>query len=197
MHPSLSEKSSFGIIMEHDEEKKDNGVVENVFESPKSSLSRTASEEQFSKPPTRPCPAARSTTHDLLKVDTAIANNNADLEKGLLAPQSSRSSAHSPLYEPCRVYSVNTQPQECTMWPSKRTLKTKAKQDKTHRRGSTCFGLSKKWGSLTRKQRLWIRILLVLVVIALGVGVAIGISRAVGGGVYGGKKGTQQIPGSG
>lgn len=196
MHPSLNEKSSFGVIIErtetHDEKE---GALESGFDSPKSSLSRGVSHETLPKSPSRPCPAARSSLLGKLTVDTTVANLG-DLEKGLLPPQSATGSTHSPLYGPCRQYSVSSRVQECTMWPSKKTLKRKAKQENQHRRGSAYFGLSKRWGGLTRKQRIAIRLLLFFIVVALGVGVAIGISRAVGGGVWNKNGSVKQIPGS-
>ncbi|GAM84704.1 hypothetical protein ANO11243_027030 [Dothideomycetidae sp. 11243] len=181
--------------VETSEEKGHANANPNVFDTPKSSISPDESDDHLPRFPTRPCPAAKGASFGNLRVDTSVVNDS-DLEKGMLsAPQSARDSSNSPLYGPCREYSVGGRVKECSMWPSRQTLKTRAKQDKTQRRGSTCFGLSKKWGGLTRKQRLWIRVLLVLVVVALGVGVAVGISRAVGGGVYT-KGGSKQIPGS-
>jgi len=80
------------------------------------------------------------------------------------------------------------------MWPSRQTLEAKAQQEKSGRRAKNCYGLSSRWGALTRTQRLLVWILLALVVVGFGVGLGVGISQATGGGVYTGNHSSTTIP---
>lgn len=83
------------------------------------------------------------------------------------------------------------------MWPTKETLREKAKahrvQEQQRQWGG---GLKTKWEGMTKKQRLWIRVLTLLLIVALAVGLGVGISKAVNGGVYAGKGQTKTIPNS-
>ncbi|KAF2222147.1 hypothetical protein BDZ85DRAFT_283257 [Elsinoe ampelina] len=161
----------------------------NIFDTPKT-LSRATTRDH--SPPTRPCPAVKMPPS--LTVNTNASDS--DLEKGYLsAPHSAtRGDVPSPLWEPSREYSVDGRPKECEMWPSKQTLKSKARMEKCHRRRKNCFGLSKKWGEMDKKKRLTVKILLALLIVGIAVGVAIGITRAVGGGVWAGQNKQKTIP---
>jgi hypothetical protein len=69
---------------------------------------------------------------------------------------------------------------DSAVWPSKKELEVKAREEKR-------MECRKKWnfyGTLNKKQKLYVQILVGLVVVAAAVGVGVGISRAVGGGVY-------------
>lgn len=83
--------------------------------------------------------------------------------------------------------SVDGKVKECTMWPSKQTMMERAKARK---REQSCAPFR----NLTRKQKLWVKILIALFVVAAAVGLGVGISRAVGGGVWAGNGHNKQIP---
>ncbi|OCK95372.1 uncharacterized protein K441DRAFT_80314 [Cenococcum geophilum 1.58] len=83
--------------------------------------------------------------------------------------------------------SVDGRVKECTMWPSKQTMMERAKARK---REQSCAPFR----NLTRKQKLWVKILIALFVVAAAVGLGVGISRAVGGGVWAGNGHNKQIP---
>ncbi|TKX25169.1 hypothetical protein C1H76_2399 [Elsinoe australis] len=185
----LKEKSSFGVVMENVDTNENH--LAGPFDTPKS-LSRSTTRDHSQSPPTRPIPAARPAP--TLRVDTSATE--PDLEKGFLSAPASATREPSPLWSPSRDYSIDGRPKECQMWPSRQTLKSKARQEKCERRRKNCFGLSKRWGEMPKQKRLIAKILIALVVIAFAVGIAIGISRAVGGGVWTGQNKQTQIPGS-
>ena len=83
--------------------------------------------------------------------------------------------------------SVDGRVKECTMWPSRQAVMDKRKTDK-RKRGCAAFK------GMTRKQRLWVKIIIALLVIAAAVGLGVGISRAVGGGVWAGAGKNKEIP---
>ncbi|PNS17773.1 hypothetical protein CAC42_3168 [Sphaceloma murrayae] len=186
---NLNEKPSLDPISKPSSTHEDH--LAGPFDTPKS-LSRATTRDHSRSPPqlsaiARPPPA--------LRVDTSATA--PDLEKGLLSlPPSATRDGHTPLWSPSREYSIDGRPKECQMWPSRQTLKSKARMEKCHRRRNNCFGLSKRWGEMDKKKRLIVKILIALLVIGIAVGLAIGISRAVGGGVWTGQNKTKQIPGS-
>ncbi|KAI9724521.1 MAG: hypothetical protein M1812_000589 [Candelaria pacifica] len=54
------------------------------------------------------------------------------------------------------------------------------------KKSSLCTKTQRRWNpmrNLTKKQKLWVQLLVALVIIATAVGIGVGISRAVGGGV--------------
>jgi hypothetical protein len=76
---------------------------------------------------------------------------------------------------------------DCTMWPSRATLKQRAIQEKT----------AKSWNPLcrlTKKQKFAAHIVIALVIIGAAVGIGVGVSRAVGGGVWSGQGQSKPIP---
>ncbi len=75
--------------------------------------------------------------------------------------------------------SVDGRLKECTMWPSRQAIMDQRKTAKRHR-GCAAFH------NLTRKQRLWVKIVIALLIVAAAVGLGVGISKAVGGGVWAG-----------
>ncbi|KAK7522123.1 uncharacterized protein IWZ02DRAFT_123738 [Phyllosticta citriasiana] len=111
-----------------------------------------------------------------------------DVENGLLipgangAPLSTATTASQP------KVSMDGRVKECTVWPSKQTLHEKAKAAKVQR------GSCQWWGRMSKKHRLWLKILIALTVVALAVGLSVGISRAVGGGVWAGTGQSRTIP---
>lgn len=76
---------------------------------------------------------------------------------------------------------------QCTMWPSRQTLIDEAKARK-HARGG-CHPLR----GLTKRQRLWVKIVIALFIVAAAVGVGVGVSKAVGAGVWSGDGQSRQI----
>ena len=71
---------------------------------------------------------------------------------------------------------------ECTVWPGQNALKQK-KKDMRRERGKNlmCCG----WmAGLSKKKKIYAKILIALLVVGIAVGVGVGISRAVGGGVW-------------
>jgi len=83
---------------------------------------------------------------------------------------------------------------ECTIWPTKETLRDKAKAQKVKKQQKTWHGcLKTKWDDMSKKQRIWVRVLVLLVIVALAFGLGIGISRAVHAGIYAGKGETKPI----
>jgi hypothetical protein len=79
---------------------------------------------------------------------------------------------------------------DCTMWPSRVTLKAKAKEEKAKRSWNPLIRLDK-------RQRLIAQIVIALVIVGAAVGIGVGVSRAVGGGVWSGTGQTKQIPKAG
>jgi hypothetical protein len=79
---------------------------------------------------------------------------------------------------------------DCTMWPSRVTLKAKAKEEKAKRSWNPLIRLPK-------RQRLIAQIVIALVIVGAAVGIGVGVSRAVGGGVWSGNGQTKQIPKAG
>ncbi|KAF1815862.1 hypothetical protein P152DRAFT_199891 [Eremomyces bilateralis CBS 781.70] len=83
--------------------------------------------------------------------------------------------------------SMDARPKDCTVWPTQRTLKQKAKIAKRERACNPLLGLNK-------RQRWGVKVLIILLVLAAAVGVGVGISRAVGGGIWAGNGKTKDIP---
>lgn len=158
-----------------------NQLAPNVFDtprtlSPSTSINGSLNKQAHAKP-------------------TLTVNADADLEKGALTPMdSTRNLALSPLYSPCQEYKVSGQVQECSVWPSKTTLKQKAHNEKSGRRAANCYGLTRAWGNMSKKQRTYAKILLALCLLALVAGLGVGITRAVGGGVWSSPNSAKTIP---
>ena len=167
-------------------------LTSNVFDTPKTLTPTPSYQSMKDRETTDPSRlAAPARTYSFTRAEEATH----DLEKGGIrthltpietsASHLTATSQTSPLYSPSRDYSIDGRaPKECSMWPSRATLKDQAKADKVRRRGANCCGLSQRWVGLSRKQRLWIKVLIALLVIAVAVAIGIGISRAVGGGVW-------------
>ncbi|KAG9513187.1 hypothetical protein KCV07_g8942, partial [Aureobasidium melanogenum] len=92
--------------------------------------------------------------------------------------------------------SFDDRTKECTMWPTKQTLRNQDKAERAKRRATRacgCSSINAWWSSMSKKQRLWFKILIAAVVVALACGLGIGISKAVGAGVFAGKGQTKPI----
>lgn len=133
------------------------------------------------------------------KKEANIAVHETDLEAGRqnsrqLTPLTSYSGLD---LSAARTGATNISTNECAMWPTKQMLKEQRKAQKMEKQEKRCCGPAKiKWDSMTKKQRLWIRIFIFLTIVALAVGLGVGISRAVNGGVYAGKGQSHAIPSS-
>ncbi|KAH0559260.1 hypothetical protein GP486_004223 [Trichoglossum hirsutum] len=66
---------------------------------------------------------------------------------------------------------------DCSVWPGKHTLMARKKQAKKR-------GVCNPMGSLTGRQKIFVKILIVLLIVAAAFGIGIGISRAVGAGMW-------------
>jgi len=118
----------------------------------------------YSHPTTR-------TSFEQLKSTSAVAIKiyETDLEAG----SPNRCSNSQPL--PCT--------KDCTAWPGKQHLRQKSLAMKKSR---VCSPLR----NLSKRQRLWVKILIGIFIVGVAVGVGIGISKATGTGVW--KSSTQQ-----
>ncbi|KAL9091712.1 MAG: hypothetical protein Q9165_004788 [Trypethelium subeluteriae] len=152
--------------------------------------------------------SSRNASHQNLHLGPSRSNGNVnenphsnlsqhDLEKGL-RPASLTNLSGSIGARPS-TDRLNYHHDDSTAWPTKQSLKAKARAMKLERRlqrsGRGCCGncveLRERW-RLKGSVRLWVKILLGLLVVAAAVGIGIGVSRAVGGGVWA-KHGTTQI----
>lgn len=109
----------------------------------------------------------------------------SDVESGLNVPVSAATTQTNLSGMPSVCIAPS---KECAMWPSRQTLLQQRKAEKRSRRRCDLFG------SLTKRQKLLVQILIALVVVGAAVGVGVGISRAVGGGVWSGNGQTKQLP---
>ena len=73
--------------------------------------------------------------------------------------------------------STNSPRKECTAWPGQETIRQRNKDMKRER---SC----RPFRGLTRKQRLWAKVIIALVIVGAAVGIGVGISIAVGGTVW-------------
>ncbi|THX57734.1 hypothetical protein D6D06_03544 [Aureobasidium pullulans] len=79
---------------------------------------------------------------------------------------------------------------ECTMWPTKQTLRNQDQAERAKRRAARscgCNGINAWWSSMSKKQRLMFQVLIAAFIVAVACGLGIGISKAVGAGVFAGK----------
>ncbi|KAJ9668771.1 hypothetical protein H2201_001016 [Coniosporium apollinis] len=138
----------------------------------------------YSHPTTR-----RSLEQQAASSKTQLDTYNHDLEagSGLLPPPplSTITTQHT-----LPKSSIEGRPKECTVWPSKQTLREKAHEE----RCQTGNPIVRRWRNMDNRQRLWFKIVIALLVIAAAVGIGIGISRAVGGGVWAGQGKSKEIP---
>jgi hypothetical protein len=121
--------------------------------------------------------------------------NEKDLESGLrtpLAPHTENPFAGK--------VSVDCN-KECRMWPSKQTLIQSRKAEKRRKRDQKCCGgcgpVVDFWARFTKRQKLFIKIALVVFVLGVIAAIAVGISIAVNGTVYVSNGQTESIPNPG
>lgn len=74
------------------------------------------------------------------------------------------------------------------MWPSRQTLKQKKKEErklKRDQRGfAACAPVMNKWSTLSKKQRLLVKIAIAIFLVGIAVAIGVGISVAVKGDYY-------------
>ncbi|KAK4500060.1 hypothetical protein PRZ48_008246 [Zasmidium cellare] len=77
---------------------------------------------------------------------------------------------------------------ECSMWPSRQTLRQKQKEErklKRDQRGlASCAPVRNRWSKLNKKQRLLVKVLVALFLVGVAVAIGVGISVAVKGTYY-------------
>lgn len=112
-----------------------------------------------------------------------------DVESGVETPLS-----HADGFNPfSKSLAVQSQT-ECTMWPSKQTLKQQKHATKTVKRNKRmCAPVLNAWSDCTNRQRLFIKIAIAVLVIGAAVGLGVGISIAVKGAYYIGDGKSQQV----
>jgi len=91
---------------------------------------------------------------------------------------------------------------EDAMWPSRQTLLTKqAAEAKKQRQSRWCGGciapVRERWGGLSKRQRIGVRVFVAMVVVGVMVAIALGITVAVDGTVYTGEESSRKIPAAG
>ncbi|KAF2239143.1 hypothetical protein EV356DRAFT_515377 [Viridothelium virens] len=133
----------------------------------------------------------------IVNENTHSNHSQHDLEKGL-RPTSLTNLSGSIGPRPS-TDRLNYHHDSSTAWPTKQSLKAKARAMKLERRlqrsGRGCCGSCVELRERCRlkgRMKLWVKILLGLLIVAAAVGIGIGVSRAVGGGVWA-KHGTTQI----
>ncbi|KAL1304600.1 hypothetical protein AAFC00_003569 [Neodothiora populina] len=151
-------------------------------------------------------PAAQPSLQSLPDEKEVLVNvYDTDLEAGCqrtpeLTPQPSHAALDLPTARPVASYASTAgtgfrKNPECTVWPTKETLRDKARQQKVKENEKKWGGsLRIKWDGMTKKQRMIVRGLVFLLIVALAVGLGVGISKAVHGGVYAGKGVSHSIP---
>ncbi|KAI5237133.1 hypothetical protein E4T42_09241 [Aureobasidium subglaciale] len=85
---------------------------------------------------------------------------------------------------------------ECTMWPTKQTLRNQDRAERAKRRAARACGCSSIhawWVGTDKRQRLWFKFIVAAFIVAIACGLGIGISKAVGAGVFAGKGQTKPI----
>lgn len=112
-----------------------------------------------------------------------------DVESGVETPLS-HTDGSSPFSKSLAVESQT----ECTMWPSKQTLKQQKQATKLgKRKKGICAPVLNMWSDCTKRQRLLLKIVIALFVIGAAVGLGVGISIAVKGAYYTGDGKSQQV----
>ncbi|KAF2169035.1 hypothetical protein M409DRAFT_21045 [Zasmidium cellare ATCC 36951] len=115
------------------------------------------------------------------KVSTAVFEK--DVESGNVTPLSGADD-ENPF---TRDHGIENN-KECAMWPSRKTLKQKKKEErklKRDQRGCTsCAPVMNAWSKLTKKQRLLVKIAVALFLVGVAVAIGVGISVAVKGTYY-------------
>ena len=194
---------TFGATINDTPSKSQNYLAPNVFDTPKSSLSPVATRDSptSADAPLTPFYASPSTQTSSRSLPTDAAAADDDLEsarkEGYVV---TTNPLDSQLDLPAEMVPVSAIPtghklsidgrtKECRMWPTKQTLRDQDRKERSKRRAAKvcgCSSINAMWHDMTRKQRLWFKILLAAFLVAIAVGLGIGISKAVGAGVFAG-----------
>lgn len=199
----VEEEVTFGATIDTPS-KTQNHLAPNVFDTPPKSLSPVMTQEAPSaaEAPLTPFYAAPSAQTSLKSLPIGNACDN-DLESArkegyFITSNPIASDLNLPSSDMLPVSAVPTgsrmsfdgRTKECTMWPTKQTLRNQDKAERAKRRAKRacgCNSMNAWWGSMTKKQRLWFKILVAAFLVAIACGLGIGISKAVGAGVFAGK----------
>lgn len=126
-------------------------------------------------------------SHEVIPSATKKGHLNVyekDLEAGNDAPLTPTTDDEHPFSQRIGV----EQNKECTMWPSKQTLKQKyqaEKQQRQQKRGIKALNpVRAKWTAMSKRNKLIAKILLAVFVVGVAVALGVGISKAVKGTYY-------------
>lgn len=131
-------------------------------------------------------------THSRQTSKVHVALNEKDLEAGIRTPLTA--GGEHPF---AGKVSVDCN-KECRMWPSKQTLVQTRQAEKKKKRQQQCCGgcgpVRDVWERFTKRQKLFLKIALVLFVLGAIAAIAVGITVAVNGTVYTGSGQQATIP---
>lgn len=202
-----NEKVTFGVTINTNVEET-NHLAPNIFDTPKTPNSTAAPVPRSNlTTPMAPFynhPSVEHSQQSLKSTKNPLAVYETDLEAARTTTLASSSNLDLPL-----AYSLASnvpsghrsscegRSKECTMWPTKQTLRENARVEKAKQRQSrfcSCGHVTGAWGTLNKKQKLWFKIAIALFIVALAVALGVGITRAVGGGVWASQGQQKTIP---
>jgi hypothetical protein len=186
----LEDEVTFGATVDTPT-KTQNHLAPNVFDTPKS-LSPVVTVDSPSTPEVEqltPFYAAPSAEISRQTLPTAHDNDlEAARKEGYFITSNPIA---SDLNLPCEMATVSAVPtgsrlsfdgrtKECTMWPTKQTLRNQDRAERAKRRAARacgCNSINAWWSSISKKQRLWFKILVAAFLVAIACGLGIGISK--------------------
>lgn len=127
------------------------------------------------------------------RTHVALAPNEKDLEIGASTPLAVQED-----HPFASKVSVDCS-KECRMWPSKQTLMQDQEARRKQKHDQKTLGrvtepVTRFWNRMSKRQKLWIQIVVALLIIGVVVAIAVGITAAVNGSVYVGENRNKQIP---
>ncbi|CZT18113.1 uncharacterized protein RCC_03953 [Ramularia collo-cygni] len=144
-------------------------------------------------PPHSPFYTHPPSSNEVVRMTKSAATSRTHLEKDLEnGPDTplSHTDGFGPFSKNLAVQSQT----ECTMWPSKQTLKQQQQANKLGKRNKrACAPVLNTWSGFTKRQRLFIKIAIALFVLGAAVGLGVGISVAVKGAYFTGDGKSQQV----
>ena len=205
----LEDEVTFGATVDTPTKTQQNHLAPNVFDTPKS-LSPVVTVDSPSTPeaerltPFYAAPSAEISRQTLpptaLDTDLEAARKEGyfitsnPIASDLNLPSGMTTVSNVPTSGSRLSFDGRTK--ECTMWPTKQTLRNQDKAERAKRRAARacgCNSINAWWSSISKKQRLWFKILIAAFLVAIACGLGIGISKAVGAGVFAGKGQTKPI----
>ncbi|GAB7353278.1 hypothetical protein MBLNU459_g3783t1 [Dothideomycetes sp. NU459] len=195
-----NEKVTFGATIDPSVKQTNHLLTPNVFDTPKTLTPVVTQEDRSNKTPfySHSSAAASQLSMPSPSLKSPVAVYETDLEAGRATNSQLNLSGIRTNASGYRS-SLDARPKECTMWPTKETLREKAKQEKCRKmstRGFGCGRVNVAWAHLDKKQRLWYKIALALFLVAIAVALGVGITKAVGGGVWASNGQQKTIPSS-